>query len=89
MAEARAALALAETRLGEGTIVSPLTGFVLRKNLEQFKGEFLAQNVFLTEEAKFNDAKAFDPAYGRVFKPSTIKEIVHASKRQPMMAVTS
>jgi len=48
---------------------------VLRKNLANFKGEFLAQNVFLTEEAKFNDAKAFDPASGRVFKPSTIKEV--------------
>jgi sulfur-oxidizing protein SoxB len=47
----------------------------LRKNLQNFKGEFLAQNVFLTEEAKFNDAKAFDPASGRVFKPSVIKEI--------------
>ncbi|WFU17328.1 thiosulfohydrolase SoxB [Bradyrhizobium sp. CB3481] len=47
----------------------------LRANLERFKGEFLAQNVFLTEEAAFNDAKAFDPASGRVFKPSTIKEI--------------
>jgi sulfur-oxidizing protein SoxB len=31
--------------------------------------------VFLTEEARFNDAKAFDPTSGRVFKPSTIKEI--------------
>src|SRR6478672_7228166 len=47
----------------------------LRKNLERFKGEFLAQNVFLTEEAAFNDAKAFDAASGRVFKPSVIKEI--------------
>ena len=45
------------------------------KNLAHFKGEFLAQNVFLTEEAAFNDAKAFDPASGRVFKPSVIKEI--------------
>src|SRR6185312_16065381 len=33
---------------------------VLRANLAKFKGEFLAQNVFLTEEAAFNDAKAFD-----------------------------
>ena len=41
----------------------------LRDNLARFKGEFLAQNVFLTEEAAFNDAKAFDPASGRVFKP--------------------
>ena len=48
---------------------------VLRANLARFKGEFLAQNVFLTEEAAFNDAKAFDPASGRVFKPATIKEI--------------
>jgi S-sulfosulfanyl-L-cysteine sulfohydrolase len=47
----------------------------LRSNLERFKGEFLAQNVFLTEEAAFNDAKAFDSASGRVFKPATIKEI--------------
>jgi S-sulfosulfanyl-L-cysteine sulfohydrolase len=47
----------------------------LRSNLAAFKGEFLAQNVFLTEEARFNDAKAFDPASGRVFKPSVIREI--------------
>lgn len=47
----------------------------LRRNLDRFKGEFLAQNVFLTEEAAFNDAKAFDPASGRVFKPSIIREI--------------
>jgi S-sulfosulfanyl-L-cysteine sulfohydrolase len=47
----------------------------LRANLERFKGEFLAQNVYLTEEAAFNDAKAFDPAAGRVFKPSIIKEV--------------
>jgi S-sulfosulfanyl-L-cysteine sulfohydrolase len=47
----------------------------LRKNLERFKGEFLAQNVFLTDEAAFNGAKAFDPSSGRVFKPATIREI--------------
>jgi len=47
----------------------------LRTNLARFKGEFLAQNVFLTEEAAFNDAKAFDPASGRVFKPAVVKEI--------------
>jgi len=48
---------------------------VLRSNLERFKGEFLAQNIFLTEEAAFNDAKAYDAASGRVFKPATVKEI--------------
>src|SRR5437588_1362598 len=47
----------------------------LRDNLARFKGEFLAQNVFLTEEAAFNDAPAFDRASGRVFKPSVIKEL--------------
>ena len=47
----------------------------LRDNLARFRGEFLAQNVFLTEEAAFNDAKAFDPASGRVFKPSLVREI--------------
>ena len=46
---------------------------VLRQNLDRFKGEFLAQNIFLTEEAAFNDAPAFDSASGRVFKPATIK----------------
>jgi len=48
---------------------------ILRQNLKRFKGEFLAQNVFLTDEAAFNDAPAFDSASGRVFKPATIKEV--------------
>jgi sulfur-oxidizing protein SoxB len=47
----------------------------LRANLKRFKGEFLAQNVFLTEEAAFNDKPSFDKTSGRVFKPATIKEI--------------
>ena len=47
---------------------------ILRKNLNAFKGEFLAQNVLLTEEAAFNDAPAFDAKSGRVFKPATVKE---------------
>jgi S-sulfosulfanyl-L-cysteine sulfohydrolase len=48
---------------------------VLRKNLAGFKGEFLAQNVFLTEDAAFSDKPAFDPASGRVFKPAMVKEV--------------
>jgi sulfur-oxidizing protein SoxB len=47
----------------------------LRQNLEHFKGEFVAQNVFLTEDAAFDNAPAFDSASGRVFKPAAIKEI--------------
>ena len=47
----------------------------LRANLARFKGEFLAQNVFLTEEASFRDAQAFEPVSGRVFKPAMIREL--------------
>jgi sulfur-oxidizing protein SoxB len=47
----------------------------LRANAKRFKGEFLAQNVFLTEEAAFNDKPSFDAASGRVFKPATVKEV--------------
>jgi len=47
----------------------------LRENLKRFKGEFLAQNVYLTEEAAFSGASAFDPASGRVFKPAMIREL--------------
>jgi sulfur-oxidizing protein SoxB len=35
----------------------------------------LAQNVFLTEDAAFNDKPAFDPASGRIFKPATMQEV--------------
>ncbi len=47
----------------------------LRKNIEQFNGEFLAQNVFLTEEAKFNDVRGFDLESGRAFKPYAVKKM--------------
>jgi sulfur-oxidizing protein SoxB len=47
----------------------------LRANLKRFKGEFLAQNVFLTEEAVFNDKPSFDRTTSRVFKPAMVKEI--------------
>jgi S-sulfosulfanyl-L-cysteine sulfohydrolase len=47
----------------------------LRANIKRFKGEFLAQNVFLTEEAAFDNKPAFDSTSGRAFKPATIKEL--------------
>jgi S-sulfosulfanyl-L-cysteine sulfohydrolase len=47
----------------------------LRANLKRFKGEFLAQNVFLTEEAAFDNKPAFDTTTGRVFKPAIVKEV--------------
>jgi S-sulfosulfanyl-L-cysteine sulfohydrolase len=47
----------------------------LRANVKRFRGEFLAQNVFLTEEAAFDNKPAFDTATGRAFKPATIKDV--------------
>jgi sulfur-oxidizing protein SoxB len=47
----------------------------LRRNIARFKGEFLAQNVYLTEEAAFNGAKAYDTASKRVFKPAMIRQL--------------
>ena len=47
----------------------------VRANNAKLNCEFLAQNVFLTEEAAFNDSPAFDPPSGRVFKPATVKEV--------------
>jgi S-sulfosulfanyl-L-cysteine sulfohydrolase len=46
----------------------------LRQRLAAFRGEFLAQNVFLTDDAAFNNAEAFDSSSGRVFKPASIKD---------------
>jgi sulfur-oxidizing protein SoxB len=48
---------------------------VVRRNLAAFKGEFLAQNVFLTDEAAFDGVAAFDAETGRAFRPSTVREI--------------
>jgi len=43
------------------------------ENIELFNGEFLAQNVRVTEDALFNDSPAFDEDTGHAFKPYTIK----------------
>ena len=47
----------------------------VRKNIVAFKGDFIAQNVFLTEEAAFNGAPAFDADSGRVFRPYVVKDV--------------
>lgn len=46
-------------------------------NIKAFNGEFLAHNVFITEDALFNgaDEYIFDEDNGRVFKPYTIREL--------------
>ena len=46
-----------------------------RANLAAFKGTYLAQNVFLTDDAAFNGAPAFDAKSGRVFQPYLVKEL--------------
>lgn len=48
---------------------------ILRQNLAQMHGDFIAQNVFLTDEASFNGAEALDPSTGRVFKPYVMREV--------------
>jgi sulfur-oxidizing protein SoxB len=47
----------------------------LRRNIAAFHGDFLAQNVFLTEDAAFNGAESFDAASGRVFRPYVVREV--------------
>lgn len=43
------------------------------ENIAAFNGEFLAQNVKLTEDALFDDAPSYDEDSGHAFKPYTIK----------------
>lgn len=45
----------------------------LRANLEAFQGEFIAHNVYLTEDALFDEKPAFDEFTGHAFPPFTIK----------------
>lgn len=47
------------------------------KNIEAFNGEFLANNVFATEEALFDgaDEYVYDQDTGHVFKPYTLKSM--------------
>ncbi|RLA08875.1 MAG: thiosulfohydrolase SoxB [Gammaproteobacteria bacterium] len=44
-------------------------------NIKKFKGEFLAQNVRVKEEALFDDAPAYDADNAMAFKPWTIKKV--------------
>jgi len=46
---------------------------ILRENIKMFNGEFVAQNVKLTEEAIFEDIESYDGNY--FHKPYTIKVI--------------
>ncbi len=44
-------------------------------NLKQFKGEFLAQNIRVKEDALFDGAEAYDEDSGHAFKPYTVKQL--------------
>ncbi|OYY04734.1 MAG: thiosulfohydrolase SoxB [Acidocella sp. 35-58-6] len=47
----------------------------LAKLIAAFNGKFIAQNVFLTDDAAFANKPAFDAASGHVFAPFTIREM--------------
>ena len=47
----------------------------IRKNIADFNGDFIAQNVFLTEEAQFDEIEAYDEDTGQVFPGYKIKEM--------------
>ncbi len=47
-------------------------------NIKKFKGEFLAQNVYVKEDALFDGAPAYDEDSGLAFKPYTIKKLGNA-----------
>ncbi len=44
-------------------------------NIAAFNGEFVAQNVRVTEDALFEGAAAFDEDSGHAFKPWTLREV--------------
>ena len=48
---------------------------VFQSNLQQFAGEFIAQNIFLTEEALFDEKPAYDDFTGHAFPPYTIRSL--------------
>lgn len=47
----------------------------VRNNIEAFAGEFIAQNVRVTEDALFEGVEAYDEDEGYAFKPYTVKEL--------------
>ncbi len=47
----------------------------IRANIEAFRGDFIAQNVRLTEEALFDGVAAFDEDSGHAFRPYVMKEV--------------
>ena len=48
---------------------------IFQQNLKEFSGEFIAQNIFLTEEALFDEKPAFDEFTGHAFPPYTVRSL--------------
>jgi sulfur-oxidizing protein SoxB len=44
-------------------------------NIDEFAGDFVAQNVRLTDDAIFDGAPAFDEDTGHVFRPYTMRDV--------------
>lgn len=45
------------------------------QNIKEFAGEFVAQNIRLTDDASFEGAPAFDEDTGHVFPPYTLRSV--------------
>jgi len=45
------------------------------KNIKAFNGEFLAQNIHVSEDAQMDDAEMYDGDTGHRFKPYTMREM--------------
>ena len=45
------------------------------RNIDEFAGDFVAQNVRLTDDAIFDGAPAFDEDTGHVFRPYTMRDV--------------
>ena len=48
------------------------------KNIKAFNGDFIAQNIYATEEALFDDTPVHDEESGHVFPPYVIKELANS-----------
>jgi sulfur-oxidizing protein SoxB len=44
-------------------------------NIEEFRGDFVAHNVRLTDDALFDGAPAYDEATGQVFRPYVLRKV--------------
>jgi len=51
----------------------------VKKNLAAFNGDFVAQNIHLTDDALFDGGEAFDEDTGHAFKPYVMKKVAGAN----------